>query len=53
MGTKYINKSLNISSELDNDSNWRSMRKEVEKILDNNMLREARYYYYKYFGFYK
>jgi len=51
MGTKYINKSLNISSELGNDSNWRSMRKEVEKILDNNMLREARYYYYKYFDF--
>ena len=51
MGTKYINKSLNISSELDNDSNWRSMRREVEKILDNNMLREARYYYYKYFDY--
>ncbi len=49
LGTKYINKAYNISSELDNNSNWRIRKKNIQTILDNNMLREVRFNYYKYF----
>ena len=48
LGTKYINKAYQISSELGYSSNWDDRKKEVEIILDNTMLREVRFYYYKY-----
>jgi hypothetical protein len=48
LGTKYINKAYQISSELDYSSNWENRQKEIQKILNNTMLRETRFYYYKY-----
>mgnify|MGYP001385768318 CR=1 FL=1 len=48
LGTKYINKAYQISSELGYSSNWENREKEIQIILDNTMLRETRFYYYKY-----
>ena len=48
LGTSYINKAYEISSESGYSSNWGTRKKEIENILDNTMLREARFYYYKY-----
>ena len=49
LGTNYINKAYEISSKLDYSSNWESRKNEIQVILNNTMLREARFYYYKYF----
>ena len=49
LGNKYINRAYDISSELGYSSNWETRKKEVQNILDNTKLREARFHYYKYF----
>ena len=46
LGTSYLNKALEISSEAETSSNWKSREEEIKSILLNSNLREARFLYF-------
>jgi hypothetical protein len=49
LGTSYFNKSLEISSEVEQNSNWKNRKNEILNILENPMLREARFLHFSYY----
>ena len=48
LGTSYLNKALEISSEAPPNSNWRLREDEIKSILLNSNLREARFLYFSF-----
>ena len=48
LGTSYLNKALEISSETQSNSNWKSREDEIKSILLNSNLREARFLYFSF-----
>ena len=48
LGTSYLNKALEISSEAETSSNWKSKEDEIKSILLNSNLREARFLYFSF-----
>jgi len=48
LGTSYLNKALEISSEASFNSNWKLREDEVKSILLNSNLREARFLYFSF-----
>ena len=48
LGTSYLNKSLEISSEGPSNSNWKLKEDEIKSILLNSNLREARFLYFSF-----
>ena len=48
LGTSYLNKALEISSEAPSNSNWGLREDEIKSILLNSNLREARFLYFSF-----
>jgi len=48
LGTSYLNKALEISSEAPSNSNWGLREEEIKSILLNSNLREARFLYFSF-----
>ena len=48
LGTSYLNKALEISSEAQSNSNWKLREDEIKSILLNSNLREARFLYFSF-----
>ena len=48
LGTSYLNKALEISSEGLSNSNWKLREEEIKAILLNSNLREARFLYFSF-----
>ena len=47
-GTKYFNKSIEIAEESDESFSWKDKVEEVNLIVENTMLRKARFLYFDY-----
>ncbi len=48
LGTSYLNKALEISSESGSNSHWKLKEDEIKSILLNSNLREARFLYFSF-----
>ena len=48
LGTSYLNKAFEISSESEQNSNWKTRKDEIRSILENSNLREARFLYFSF-----
>jgi len=49
LGTTYLNKALEISSEARQNANWKIRKDEIKSIIGNVELRKARYLYFYYY----
>ena len=47
-GTKYFNKSIEIASESDDSFGWKDKKEEINSIIENSMLRKARFLFFNY-----
>lgn len=49
LGTGYFNKALEISSESNQNANWKKRKNDIKSIIENVELRRARFLYYSYY----
>ena len=49
LGTTYLNKALEISSEANQNANWKLRNNEIKSIIENAELRRARLLYFSYY----
>ena len=49
LGTTYLNKALEISSEANQNANWKLRSNEIKSIIGNTELRKARFLYFSYY----
>jgi len=49
LGATYLNKALEISSEINQNARWKTRKNEIKSIIENVELRKARFLYFSYY----